>query len=101
MGIPINCPYRARMGNYNTSDGFMTVNGGNGKMPNYEPNSVTGTPVENKVYAWKTDNLSGAAGRYAYQHPNTNYEQPRALFRNVFDDAMRAKVIKNIAGGLG
>lgn len=45
--------------------------------------------------------MAGKAGRYAYQHPNTNYEQPRALFRNVFDDAMRAKVIANIAGGLG
>merc|ERR1719264_1526028 len=41
--IPINCPYRARMGNYNTRDGFMTINGGNGSAPNYEPNSVSGT----------------------------------------------------------
>lgn len=44
--IPINCPYRARMENYNTRDGFMTVNGGKGSAPNYEPNSVSGTPVE-------------------------------------------------------
>jgi len=99
--IPINCPYRARMGNYNTRDGFMTVNGGNGSMPNYEPNSVMGTPVQNPTYAWRKENLIGEAGRYAYQHPNTNYEQPRELFRKVFDDDMRAKVIKNIAGGLG
>jgi len=41
------------MGNYNTRDGLMTVNGGNGSAPNYEPNSVYGTPVENKVYAQK------------------------------------------------
>ena len=44
--------------------------------------------------------MVGKAGRYAYQHPNTNYEQPRALFRNVFDDAMRQKVMDNISGGL-
>ena len=99
--IPINCPYRARMGNYNTRDGFMTVNGGNGSQPNYEPNSVTGTPVQNGAYAWKTETLVGEAGRYAFAHPNTNYEQPRELFRKIFDDEMRAKVIKNIAGGLG
>ena len=99
--IPINCPYRARMGNYNTRDGFMTINGGNGSAPNYEPNSVSGTPVQNKVYAWAPEQLNGKAGRYEYQHPNTNYEQPRVLFRKVFDDEMRAKVIKNIAGGLG
>ena len=99
--IPINCPYRARMGNYNTRDGFMTVNGGNGSQPNYEPNSVSGTPVQNPVYAWKTENMVGQAGRYPYQHPNDNYEQPRALFRKVFDDAMRQKTIQNVAGGLG
>lgn len=99
--IPINCPYRARMANYNTRDGFMTVNGGNGSQPNYEPNSVQGTPVENKVYAWAQEDLNGRAGRYAYQHPNDNYEQPRMLFRKVFDDAMRQKVIRNVAGGLG
>jgi len=33
------------MGNYNTRDGLMAVNGSNGSMPNYEPNSVTGTPI--------------------------------------------------------
>ena len=99
--IPINCPYRARMGNYNTRDGFMTVNGGNGSAPNYEPNSVSGTPVQNATYAWATEQLNGKAGRYPFQHPNTNYEQPRALFNNVFDDAMREKVMDNISGGLG
>ena len=99
--IPINCPYRARMGNYNTRDGFMTVNGGNGSQPNYEPNSVSGTPVQSPVYAWKTEKMVGEAGRYPYQHPNDNYEQPRALFRKVFDDAMRQKTIQNVAGGLG
>ena len=99
--IPINCPYRARMGNYNTRDGLMTVNGGNGSAPNYEPNSHSGQPVQNMSYKWAPETMNGAAGRYPHQHPNDNYEQPRALFRNVFDDAMRAKVIKNIAGGLG
>lgn len=64
--IPINCPYRARMGNYNTRDGFMAVNGSNGSMPNYEPNSVTGTPIENRIYAWKQESMTGQAGRYSY-----------------------------------
>jgi catalase len=99
--IPINCPYRARMGNYNTRDGFMTVNGGNGSLPNYEPNSVSGTPVENRVYSWATEEMQGKAGRYPHMHPNDNYEQPRTLFRKVFDDAMRQKTMDHIAGGLG
>lgn len=89
------------MGNYNTRDGLMAVNGSNGAMPNYEPNSVTGTPIQNPVYAWAPEQMVGKAGRYPHAHPNTNYEQPRTLFRTVFDDAMRQKVMNNISGGLG
>lgn len=99
--IPINCPYRAKMGNYNTRDGPMVVNGGNGSQPNYEPNSHSGTPVENRVYTWAQEEMNGKAGRYPHMHPNDNYEQPRMLFRKVFDDAMRQKVMDNISGGLG
>ena len=74
------------MGNYNTRDGFMTVNGGGNKFAtNYEPNSAPDTPVQNPVHAWKQEMLVGKAGRYPHMHPNDNYEQPRALFRKVFD----------------
>lgn len=89
------------MGAYNIRDGFMSVSGNSGSQPNYEPNSVYGTPVEDKSYAIKTETMVGEAGRYQYQHPNNNYEQPRTLFHTVFDDDMRAKVIKTISGGLG
>jgi len=54
------------MGNYNTRDGFMAVNGSGGSTPNYEPNSVPDTPVENRVYAQKQINLVGKAGRYPH-----------------------------------
>lgn len=64
--IPINCPYRTNMQNYNTRDGFMTVNGGNGSQPNYEPNSVYGTPVQGPQYAQMKENMVGQAGRYEY-----------------------------------
>ena len=54
--IPINCPYRAKMGSYNIRDGSMTVTGGgNGYATSYEPNSVPGTPFESPVYAWKKE----------------------------------------------
>ena len=64
--IPINCPYRARMGHYNIRDGLMNINGSGGSMPNYEPNSVTGTPKQDLSYAIKTETMVGEAGRYAY-----------------------------------
>jgi len=98
--IPINCPYRARMGNYNTRDGPMVVNGGKGGNPNYEPNSLNG-PVEDKSYAIAGEHLNAKVGRYPHDHPNDNYEQVRALWNNVFSDQDRKDVIANIGGFLG
>jgi catalase len=57
--------------------------------------------VEDKSKAWHGTTHSGVIGRYAHTHPNDNYEQPRALFRKVYDDDMRKVVMDNIAGGLG
>ena len=48
--IPINCPYRARVANYQR-DGAMTVNGNQGSAPNYEPNSLNG-PVQDPSTKW-------------------------------------------------
>ena len=95
--LPINCPYRSRAANYQR-DGFpMTYSHKNG--PNYEPNSLNG-PVEDKSQAYHKFPVVGDAGRYAYQHPNDNYEQARALFRKVFSDYDRKTVIENIGNGL-
>lgn len=48
--IPINCPYRARVDNYQR-DGSYTVNNNQGSAPNYEPNSLNG-PVEDPSKKW-------------------------------------------------
>lgn len=99
--IPINCPYKAKVGcPYNQRDGFMTTNGNGGSSVNYEPSSHGG-PTEDKKWAIHGEELTGKVGRYAHQHPNTNYEQPRGLFHNVFDDTQREHCVANIAGGLG
>lgn len=46
--------------------------------------------------------VSGTTGRYAYTHAtNDDFEQPRALFRNVMDDSSRTNLINTIAGTLG
>jgi catalase len=84
--IPINCPYKATMGNYNIRDGPMTVKGNGDKFPtNYEPNSYNG-PTQNPAYKWSPVAISGAVGRYPHSHPNDNFEQPRALFNKVFKE---------------
>lgn len=94
--LPINCPYRARVANYQR-DGPATVNGNQGSGPNYEPNSLNG-PVEDPSKKWAATAISGHVGRHDYQHPNTNYEQARTLFRQVFDEGQRTRLIENIVG---
>lgn len=90
------------MGNYNTRDGPMNVNGGNGPNPNYQPNRW-GTPENaGSAYKWHGETFKDATiGRYEHQHPNTNYEQPRELWNRVFNDVDRDAVIANISGFLG
>lgn len=67
------------MADYNTRDGPMCVTGGHGGFPNYEPNYLGG-PKECPSAAWAGEKLSGVVGRYASQHPNDDYEQPRGLW---------------------
>jgi len=101
--IPINCPYRVPKTfgcPYNQRDGAMTTDGNKGSMVNYEPNSFDG-PKQDAKWAEHGEELNAKVGRYPHQHPNTNYEQPRALFHNVFDDAQREHCVANIASGLG
>lgn len=57
-------------------------------------------PKEDPKYAWAKFQVSGEAGRYQYQHPNTYFEQPRALWTTVFTDTDREHLIKNLAGPL-
>jgi catalase len=97
--IPINCPYRARVANYQR-DGPATVNGNQGSGPNYEPNTLNG-PAEDPSKKLAAFAVSGNAGRYAYQHPNTDYEQPRTLFRKIMTETDRTHLIENIVGSLG
>jgi catalase len=97
--IPINCPYRARVAHYQR-DGPATVNGNHGSSPNYEPNSHNG-PVEDPSKKQSQFAFTGLAGRYPHQHPNDDYEQPRALFRKVMTETDRAHLIENICGSLG
>jgi len=97
MKLPINCPYMARVANYQR-DGPATVDGNGGSEVNYEPNSVSGTPKECPAAKEKPYAVTGNVGRYAYTHKNTNFEQPGVLFRKVMDDENKRDIIANIAG---
>jgi len=96
--IPINCPYRARV-EHHQRDGVV-FNGNKGSQHNYEPSSLGG-PTEDKSYAWHQQTINAKVGRYPHEHPNDNYEQPRVLFRKVFNQAQRDHLIGNLVGAMG
>jgi catalase len=47
--IPVNCPYRTRVQNYQRDN--LQYNGNQGGNVNHEPNTQGG-PKENSAYAW-------------------------------------------------
>lgn len=75
------------------------TNGNYGSAPNYEPNTLDG-PVEDPSKAWSKFQVTGAVGRYPLTHPNTYFEQPRALWEKVFTETEREHLIQNLAGPL-
>jgi len=100
LQIPVNCPYATRVRNYQR-DGFMTVNGNQGSAPNYWPNSVEGSPrpdtTHSDVHAY---DVSGVVGRHMPNHPNSDFEQPGNLYRNVMTSEQRTRLVNNIVGHL-
>jgi len=95
QSIPVNCPYRARVKNY-YRDGFYAKENG-GSEVNYEPNSLNG-PRESSQSSWGRVEIGGVVGRFPHNHPNDDFEQPRALYRKVMNDEQRTRLINNIVG---
>ena len=104
LQLPINCPYASKISNQQR-DGLMTVNGNQGAAPNYEPNSLPkshSNAVEDKTghATLQAYHVEGAVGRYPFQHPNSDFEQPGAFYRKVLKEDERARLCANIGGHL-
>lgn len=96
--LPINAPKNSPMNSYQR-DGAMRFddNGGNG--PNYWPNSFGG-PVPDPSAADPGMPVTGETGRTPYPHPNSDFVQPGALYRDVMTDTDRDHLVGNIVGHL-
>jgi catalase len=92
--IPINAPLRSKLNTY-YRDGFMTVNGNGGSGPNYFPNSFNGPKPAEHLHEHKF-NVNATVARTNYVHPNNDFEQAGALFRNVMGEHERSNLIHNI-----
>ena len=92
--IPINCPYRARVANYQR-DGPMNTTLNGGGLTNYEPNTMGG-PVADPKSAWSHPEVTGKVGRHSFGEPD-DFAQPRELYKKVMNDYDREHLIKNTA----
>jgi catalase len=67
---------------------------------NYEPSSSNG-PVQDPSVKQKPFSVSGEAGRYSFNHPNDDYDQPGKFYRNVLSEAEKESLVNNICDSLG
>lgn len=89
------CPFH----NYQR-DGAMRFDGNGGAGPNYEPNSVAGTPEERPAYREPNWALGDTVvDRYSHRHEEDHYSQAGALFR-LMSAEQQAVLIGNLVGSL-
>ncbi|XP_045583173.1 catalase isoform X2 [Procambarus clarkii] len=97
--IPVNCPYRARVRNYQR-DGPMTVDSNQECAPNYYPNSFSG-PVDCKKtgFAECKYNVTGDVSRYN-SGDEDNFTQVGDFYHKILNDEGRKNLVENIANHL-
>jgi len=95
--IPVNCPYAARVQNYQR-DGPARTDGNQGGAPNYFPNSFGG-PAPDPSVAWHKYPVSGQVDRYPTDNDD-NFSQVGVFYNKVLDAAARDRLTSNIAGHL-
>jgi catalase len=81
-------------------DGSMRRDSGFEGVPNYYPNTFGG-PEPDPSAEWPSVQVSGIIGRHVYNHPNSDFVQPKALYEKVMTDVDRDHLIGNIVGHLG
>jgi catalase len=98
--IPINCPYNARVRNYQRDGPQCFSCKEQETAPNYYPNSFSG-PVDDEVYLeeCKSCPLSADVGRYKTAN-DENFVQVGDFYRKVLSAAERDELAQNIAGHL-
>lgn len=96
--IPVNCPYRARVHNYQR-DGPMTVNNNQAMVPNYFPNSFSG-PMDCKSF--ENENRIKVCGDVARYNSgdDDNFTQVSNFYRKVLNEDERRRLHENIANNL-
>jgi catalase len=95
--IPINCPYRTKVRNYER-DGLFAIHHQDG-APNYHPNSFRG-PEDDPKYLEHRFQVHGEAARFNSHDDEDNFTQPNVFWNKVLDEGGRQRLVDNISGHL-
>uniref|UniRef100_A0A8D0W8J5 Catalase n=1 Tax=Sus scrofa TaxID=9823 RepID=A0A8D0W8J5_PIG len=94
LQIPVNCPFRARVANYQR-DGPMCFQDNQGGAPNYYPNSFS-APEQTHSALEHCTRYSGDVQRFNSANED-NVTQVRTFYLNVLDEEQRKRLCENIA----
>uniref|UniRef100_A0A6I8PBH7 Catalase n=1 Tax=Ornithorhynchus anatinus TaxID=9258 RepID=A0A6I8PBH7_ORNAN len=97
LQIPVNCPFRARVANYQR-DGPMCVFDNQGGAPNYFPNSFSGPENQPKALEHRY-HVSADVQRFNSADED-NVTQVRDFYTQVLNEEERKRLCENIAGHL-
>ncbi|XP_019748872.1 catalase [Hippocampus comes] len=97
LHIPVNCPYRARVANYQR-DGPMCMNDNQGGAPNYYPNSFS-APDTQPQFVESSFKVSTDVARYN-SDDDDNVTQVRAFYTQVLNEEQRQRLCQNLASSL-
>uniref|UniRef100_A0A8C4MVZ3 Catalase n=1 Tax=Equus asinus TaxID=9793 RepID=A0A8C4MVZ3_EQUAS len=97
LQIPVNCPFRARVANYQR-DGPMCMFDNQGGAPNYYPNSFSAPEQQPSALEHKSQ-CSPDVQRFNSANED-NVTQVRAFYLHVLDEEHRKRLCQNIAGHL-
>lgn len=96
--LPVNAP-KCPFGNHQR-DGAMRFDGNAGAAPNYEPNSVPGTPAEAPAYREPSWNLGATVvERFSHRGEEDHFSQPGALFQ-LMNPAQQELLIGNLSASM-
>ncbi|KAM4723174.1 catalase-like [Rhinophrynus dorsalis] len=97
LQIPVNCPYKTRVANYQR-DGPMCFTDNQGGAPNYFPNSFSAPENQPHVREHKF-HVSADVARYNSADED-NVSQVRDFYTKVLTEEQRQRLCENIAGHL-
>ncbi|EEB14972.1 Catalase, putative [Pediculus humanus corporis] len=97
LQLPVNCPYRTTVANYQR-DGPQNYGNNQDGAPNYFPNSFNG-PMDDKKQVQHVFKATGDVARYNSSNED-NFSQANDLWSKVLNDEERERLVSNIADHL-